>query len=120
MTLHRSLSFILLALLSLNLQAGEREIRAWQLMDQGALVIDVRSTGEYAEAHLQDALHIPFQRIVSQLEKLEVRKDRNIVLYCRSGRRAGVAEEALVSAGYNAVFNGGGLEPLVEQRRNGQ
>ncbi|MEH6625299.1 MAG: rhodanese-like domain-containing protein [Motiliproteus sp.] len=112
-------SFTLL-LISFNLAAGEREAQAWEYIKQGAVVIDVRTTEEYAQGHLQDSLHIPYQRIANQLQNLELRKDRQIVLYCRSGQRAGIAEATLVKAGYGKLFNGGGFGPLVQQLRASQ
>ncbi|MCW9051903.1 MAG: rhodanese-like domain-containing protein [Motiliproteus sp.] len=100
------------------LQAGEQEAKAWQMIGDGALVIDVRTTEEYAEGHIRDALHIPFQQILGQFQSLEIRKDRPVVLYCRSGRRASVAEAELAKAGFTQIFNGGGLIPMVEHLRN--
>jgi phage shock protein E len=95
--------------------AGARETQAWELINQGALVIDVRTDREYVSGHLEDALLIPHQKIVSQLKKLELRKDLQIVVYCRSGQRAGVAERALRDAGYTHIFNGGGFTGLINE-----
>jgi phage shock protein E len=39
-------------------------------------------------------------------------KDREVVLYCRSGRRSGMALEALREAGYDKVYNAGGYSDL--------
>ena len=94
--------------------AASRETQAWQLIQQGALVIDVRTTGEYADGHLPAALHIPYQQIAERFAQLEIRKDRPVVLYCRSGNRSGIAEGILKQAGYTALHNGGGLQGLIE------
>lgn len=96
-------------------QAGEREATAWRQIAEGALVIDVRTDPEYVGGHLEDALLIPYQRIVDQFARLEIRKDRAVVLYCRSGHRAGLAEAALRQAGYTRLFNGGGYAPLMAE-----
>ncbi|WP_198939385.1 rhodanese-like domain-containing protein [Motiliproteus sp. MSK22-1] len=48
-----------------------------------------------------------------QFANLEIRKDRQIVLYCRSGQRAGIAEAALRQAGYTNLLNGGGYSMLI-------
>ncbi|OMH25707.1 rhodanese-like domain-containing protein [Motiliproteus sp. MSK22-1] len=111
-----SLILVTASLFSLQLQAGEQESKAWELIETGSLVIDVRTTEEYAQGHLADSLHIPYQQITSQLNNQGIRKDRQIVLYCRSGRRASVAEAALRQAGYSNIFNGGGLEPLLKEK----
>jgi len=86
------------------------------MISQGALVIDVRTDQEYLAGHLEDAILIPHTRIVDQFNRLEIRKDRQVLLYCRSGHRAGLAEQALRKAGYTALFNGGGHEMLSAQK----
>ncbi len=96
--------------------AESRESVAWKMIDQGALLIDVRTDREYADGHLEDAFLIPHPDIVEQFTKLEIRKDRQIVLYCRSGRRSAVAETALRKAGYKNLFNGGGYPALVRHK----
>tara|TARA_R110002167_G_scaffold17777_15_gene67574 strand:+ start:1030 stop:1398 length:369 start_codon:yes stop_codon:yes gene_type:complete len=103
----------LLFILALPSWAESREQIAWKLIEQGALVIDVRTTEEYATSHLANALHIPYQAIEKQFTLLEIRKDRPVVLYCRSGNRAGIAYKTLEDSGYTALHNGGGLEGLI-------
>ncbi|MEH6822701.1 MAG: rhodanese-like domain-containing protein [Motiliproteus sp.] len=107
----------LLLALSLPSWAESREQKAWSLIEQGALIIDVRTTEEYAAGHLPNALHIPYQQIAQQFAQLEVRKDRSVVLYCRSGNRSGKAYSALESSGYSALHNAGGLMALVKAAR---
>ena len=93
--------------------AESREDQAWSLIQQNALVIDVRTTQEYASGHLNNSLHIPYQQIAARFAQLEIRKDRPVVLYCRSGNRAGIAEKVLFEQGYTAIHNGGGINGLV-------
>lgn len=97
--------------------AQSREETAWNMINQGALLIDVRTDREYVGGHLQDAILIPHPRIVDQFAKLEIRKDRQVVLYCRSGQRAGIAEAALRQAGYTNLFNGGGYQMLIGKQQ---
>ncbi|MFT5722875.1 MAG: phage shock protein E [Motiliproteus sp.] len=99
---------------SLPSWAESREQQAWSLIEQGALIIDVRTTAEYADDHLPLALHIPYQQIERQFAQLEIRKDRAVVLYCRSGNRSGKAYKMLENQGYSALHNGGGLEGLLK------
>ncbi|QSX32333.1 rhodanese-like domain-containing protein [Shewanella avicenniae] len=91
---------------------------AVKLVAQGALLIDVRSAGEFSEGHLDGAKNIEYQQIVDQLAVLEVDKTTPIVLYCRSGRRASVAQQALQQAGYQAVSNAGGFSELQQPFAN--
>lgn len=78
------------------------------------LVIDVRTKAEYDSGHLEGALNIPYDVIGPQIGKVTEDKDREIVLYCRSGRRAGVALDALKALGYTNVTNAGGYEALKQ------
>ena len=79
------------------------------LMKSGApyLLLDVRTPEEFRAGYIPGALNIPYDRLPGALP--ETPKDTPIVLYCRSGNRAGVAQRALEKAGYTRVFNFGGL-----------
>jgi phage shock protein E len=74
--------------------------------------IDVRTAEEYQEQHLEGAINIEFTEILSGVTNLD--KDAEIHLYCGSGRRAGIALEALESAGFTNVTNRGGLSDVLE------
>lgn len=75
--------------------------------------VDVRTPQEFAAAHVRGALNIPYDQISSRAGELESYRDRHIVLYCHSGRRAGLAYEVLRSKGFENIENGGGLEDLA-------
>ena len=64
-------------------------------------VLDVRSPEEYAGGHVPGAVNIPYDQIASRLA--EVPKDKDVVLYCKSGRRAGIAAEVLANQGYTRL-----------------
>ncbi|GLP96605.1 rhodanese-like domain-containing protein [Paraferrimonas sedimenticola] len=85
---------------------------AWGHIEQGALVVDVRTAEEFEVGHLNNAAHVPFEQIGEWAQAQNIAKDQSIVLYCRSGRRSGIATETLMSMGYTNVYNGGGLESL--------
>lgn len=103
-------------LLSLGAQAGPREDTGWEKIADGALLVDVRTEREYASGHLDGALLIPYQEVVQQFAAREIPKDQPVVLYCRSGNRAGVAERALREAGYTQLFNAGGFTDLAASK----
>ncbi len=81
--------------------------------EQGGLLLDVRTAEEFAAGHLAGAQHIPHTEIEARLPEIErlVGSDnsRPIVVYCRSGRRAGIAKETLRKHGYHQVTNLGGM-----------
>ncbi len=89
---------------------------AWQMIDDGALVIDVRSQKEYAKGHLGDAPNIAYENLEELQKLIGTNKSRPVVLYCRSGYRAGVAQTALSELGYTNIYNGLGLSNLEEAR----
>ena len=76
--------------------------------------IDVRSESEFAEGHMSLAVNIPYTEITRRIDEVTSDKDARIYLYCRSGRRAGIAQEALEQAGYSNVVN---LRTLEEARQ---
>ena len=71
--------------------------------------IDVRTADEFNAGHVGVAHHIPHQQMAEQIGKLKLEKDADIYLYCKSGRRAGIARDALLELGYTQVTNVGGL-----------
>ncbi|MCD8521558.1 MAG: rhodanese-like domain-containing protein [Saccharospirillaceae bacterium] len=71
--------------------------------------IDVRTTDEFNAGHVGAAHHIPHQQMAEQIGKLTLEKDAEIYLYCKSGRRADIARDALLELGYTQVTNVGGL-----------
>ncbi|WP_166840259.1 rhodanese-like domain-containing protein [Rheinheimera pleomorphica] len=76
--------------------------------------IDVRSADEYAAGHLVGAVNIPHTEIATGVTELKLDKNTNIALYCGSGRRAGIAIEALQQLGYRRLTNEGGYDSLKQ------
>ena len=81
-----------------------------QLDLETTVLIDVRSAEEYASGHLRGAVNIPHDRIEEEIGAVAADKTARIILYCRSGRRADTALNALKAIGYENVSNYGGLE----------
>lgn len=88
----------------------------WQLIDRGALVIDVRSQQEFDAGHLEGALHIPFDQTDEIARAIGEDRQREVVLYCGSGRRVGIAIDALEERGFEALYNATGLDALRATR----
>lgn len=76
-----------------------------QLIKDGAIILDVRSKGEYAGGHVKGSINIPLDQLGSNLAKLN--KEKTIITCCASGMRSGVAKSQLKSKGYLNVHNGG-------------
>ncbi len=75
------------------------------------LVLDVRTPEEYAEGHVPGAINIPHTEVAARLDELAPYRDREIVLYCRSGRRAGIAADVLKEAGFSRLAHLSGDMP---------
>ncbi|ENJ2866296.1 rhodanese-like domain-containing protein [Vibrio parahaemolyticus] len=99
-----------LGLLAPNVAASERAEQGWQLIEQGAMLVDVRTPQEFSEGHLDNAVNFPLSELDEHFK--DVKKDQMIVLYCRSGNRSGQAYQHLQSQGFTNLHNAGGLEEL--------
>ncbi|MFT7562190.1 MAG: phage shock protein E [Flavobacteriales bacterium] len=75
--------------------------------------IDVRAEDEYAQGHLKDAILIPNEIIEDKIEAAVSDKNTTIRLYCRTGRRSGIANDILHGLGYVNATNEGGYEDLL-------
>ncbi|HSQ41594.1 MAG TPA: rhodanese-like domain-containing protein [Fibrobacteraceae bacterium] len=78
--------------------------------------IDVRTPQEFDAGHLSEATNIPLQVLDQEFQSRVPDKNAVIVLYCRSGHRAGMALERLQSWGYTHASNAGGFEALKASR----
>src|SRR5574340_1407864 len=82
---------------------------AHQWLQQGALVIDVRSADEFQAGHLPGALSVPLDQLRQQVDRRALDKDQPLLLHCLSGTRSGLAKTMLRDLGYRNVFNLGSL-----------
>ena len=74
-------------------------------LKSGALVIDVRSPGEFSSGHLPNALNIPLDEIETALPRRVPDKNQVLLLHCQSGMRSGMAKKKLNGLGYANAFN---------------
>lgn len=84
---------------------------------QAGFWIDVRTEAEFAAGHLEGAVNIPHDRIGTVIGGVVADKDQVIRLYCRSGRRSGIALKKLKKLGYTNVINEGAYEKLRRARQ---
>lgn len=101
---------------------------AVRLMNQGAVLIDVRSQSEFDSGHILDAKHVPQDQLASSLDSLKKLKDKVVIACCESGMRSGAAARVLQAQGFTKVVNlKGGLQawraenlPLVKPGARGK
>ncbi|WP_337841984.1 rhodanese-like domain-containing protein [Rheinheimera sp.] len=81
-----------------------------------AVWLDVRTVEEFNAGHLDGALHLPHDQI-EQVTRLIPDKNTRVKLYCRSGRRSGLALQAMKQLGYTQLENAGAYQQLKAQQK---
>jgi rhodanese-related sulfurtransferase len=85
--------------------------QAVQLINQGALVLDVRGRDLYDAGHIREARHVDAAQIGGQGDTLKKWREKNVITYCDTGTSGAGAARALQKLGFTKVFNlAGGLE----------
>ncbi len=95
-----------------SVRAGETAGGAWEKINAGAVLIDVRTAGEFNSGHLEGALNIPYEKTDELIRAIGTNTARSVVLYCRTGRRSGLAQQVLQERGFTDVLNAGGYSDL--------
>ena len=80
-----------------------------------AVYVDVRTPQEFASGHVAGAINIPHTEMPRRWTELEEYRDQPMVVYCRTGRRSGIALDVLREHGFDQARNGGGLQDLVRR-----
>jgi rhodanese-related sulfurtransferase len=79
----------------------------------GTVVVDVRTPSEYAAGHIQGAVNIDVEAPTFDAEIAKLDKNATYAVYCHSGRRSGLATDAMGKAGFTHVYNlTGGIADL--------
>lgn len=93
-----------------NLFGGGQTPDLKAIIDQGALLVDVREPSEFAGGTAKGAVNIPLGSVATQLDKFKGKE--NIIVFCRSGNRSGQAKTILEQHGFKNVTNGGTWEEV--------
>lgn len=104
------IALAVILLLTISKAGTLPEAKAVEYLKQGAVVIDVRTTSEFAAGHLTNTINIPLDELKTRLPREITDRNQVILLHCRSGRRSGVAEKELRGLGYTNSFNIGSYE----------
>ena len=86
---------------------------ASEVLPADALLIDVRSPGEYASGYIDGAISLPLDNLANSITAAVPDKTAAIIVYCRSGARSSSAKSVLTSMSYLNVSNGGGVGGLA-------
>jgi rhodanese-related sulfurtransferase len=80
-------------------------LEATRLINEDAVVLDVREDSEWTAGHIPNARHIPMSKLAARLSELEKLKGKPIIISCRSGHRSARACAMLKKSGYENVHN---------------
>ena len=84
---------------------GGTPVNYKELVSNGAIIVDVRSAGEYKTGHIHGSKNFPLDKIRSKVSDLK-KLNKPVITVCQSGARSGMAKGILKSAGLE-VYNGG-------------
>lgn len=85
-----------------------------QLVHEGAIILDVRTTGEFSNGHIKGSINIPVDKLGANLNKLKS-KNKTVITCCASGMRSASAKSILKSNGFTNVYNGGAWQSLKQK-----
>jgi phage shock protein E len=91
---------------------GNKDVDIPALINDGALVIDVRSAGEFSGGNIQNSINIPHPVISHEIADHAPDKNQALIVYCFSGARSAAAKKSLESIGFTQVINGGSLSDM--------
>jgi rhodanese-related sulfurtransferase len=88
-------------------QRGGRGVSPQELVNlvnkEGAVILDVRDSKEFAAGHIVDAVNVPHTSLESRLPELEKYKEKPVTIVCKMGQHAGTAGAVLRKAGFASV-----------------
>ncbi len=85
--------------------AALSSMQAVRLMNQGALVIDLRGKEAYDAGHIGEARNVPMAELAAQADALKKWRDKNVITYCDSGVNGASGARTLMKLGFTKVFN---------------
>jgi len=80
----------------------------------GAVLIDVRTKEEFAHGSLAGSINVPYEQIESNLDLFTLNKKKEIILFCKSGRRSELGKQTFAKLGYLNVINAGSYAELLQ------
>ena len=86
------------------------KIEADKKEKENYLVIDVRSPEEYKKGHIKFAINMPIDNFEKDLSSIDSFKDKNVVVYCNSGKKSADAAEILIKNGFKKVYDAEGVK----------
>jgi phage shock protein E len=86
--------------------------------DKSLVILDVRTAEEFSQGHVRGPMNISHDQLSDRIKELMGDKDKDLVVYCRSGRRTALAIETLKANGFNRLFHlEGDMQKWTEANR---
>jgi len=95
-----------------QLFGGGPSVDLKSVIEEGAFLVDVRTPGEFADGNVKGSVNIPLDNITQEIAKF--RNKKNIIVFCRSGNRSGMAKSLLEQQGFKNVINGGTWQNVAQ------
>ncbi len=92
---------------SYNLDSAALQVKL--AAQEDFILLDVRTREEFEQGHLPHAILLPYDELEAEADRLLPRKEQEIIVYCRSGRRSAIAVAVLQKLGYQQVEDFGGI-----------
>ena len=89
---------------------GNKSESIQEFIEKGAVIIDVRSPGEFSGGHIKGSKNIPLNEISSKIDEIK-KQNKPVITCCASGMRSSQATSILKQNGIDAI-NGGGWQSL--------
>ncbi len=83
-------------------------------VNHGAVLVDVRTKEEFMQGSLSGSINVPYDQIDINLKQFPSDRNKEIVLYCKSGRRSELGKQTLAKLGYKNVINAGSYVDLLK------
>jgi phage shock protein E len=91
-----------------------KKVDLHEVIRNGAIIVDVRTKGEYQGGHIRNSVNIPLDKLAQNLKKLD--KNKPVITCCASGMRSASAKSILKSNGFTEVHNGGAWTTLKKYK----
>lgn len=101
------LGIVVIGFLLMRQRGGLSVEEARRHLKEGALLVDVRTVGEFQAGSVPGAVNVPLSDLPEAMAAKSPDKNQVLLLHCQSGGRSGIAAMKLRSAGYTRVFNVG-------------
>jgi phage shock protein E len=85
--------------------SGEQLSRRIEQGNANLVILDVRTPEEFAAGHVPGARNIPHDQLPERIAELADAKNRDVIVYCRSGKRAAIAQNTLEAHGFKRIVH---------------